>query len=141
MTYEIKDDIATILFKMDRCLTRNGVEWIAASDAPSTYKELKESYKKHNKIIIWDGASEKSIWGRMGNLLFRAFHDYIHATYDLSFLDADEREVRRVSCNLLHLSESQCRILKIEIDSQIDYKNKYGVFPEDQVAFFIKNIA
>ena len=130
-------ELYSILEKMQKYLDNNDIIYTLSSHAPDTYERLKTECTPNN-LIVWNGASETSIWGKEGNYLFRAFHDHIHLSYDLSFSDEDEGAVCDKSIELLKLNPSERRLMEIEIKGQLDYKNKYGDFPVDQLAFTIK---
>lgn len=134
---EVHAVVGSVLDKMQLFAKNNRIEYTTSPDAPSTWDELKKCDPR--KLVVYDGASELTIWGRRGNHLFRAVHDFIHIKYGLSFEDADEIEVRRLTCALLALNPIECRVMETEIDKQIEYKNEWGWFPSNQIAFFLIN--
>ena len=126
--------INSVLDKMQKFVDTHDINFEVALNAPSTWQELKDC--DPNNLIIYSGHSDKSIWGISGNHLFRAVHDYIHITHGLDFSDTSEIRVRQITCDLLQLNKNESRVLEIEIDEQIKYKNKYGKFPDNQITFF-----
>jgi len=128
----MKKHILSIVNKMHRFVTHNGIQYRASETAPGTWTELKQS-DPYN-LVVWSGASDQTIWVKPEyNWLFRAVHDFVHIVYNLDFSDESEREVRRITAELLRLSASEEAILKAEIDGQIEYKNEHGEFPIDQM--------
>ncbi len=134
---DVRAVVGSVLDKMQLFANNNRIEYTTSPDAPNTWEELKHCDPRN--LVVYDGASERTIWGRRGNHLFRAVHDFIHIKYGLSFEDSDEIEVRRLTCALLALNPIECRVMETEIDKQIEYKNEWGWFPNDQIAFFLIN--
>lgn len=105
--------------------------------APETLKDIVEVYKNTGKLIVWSGASENTIWNTpQSNWLFRAWHDFTHIKGLYEFNNEGE-----ASTALYQMSQSGtilARLIDIEVNGQLEYFNKYGRFPENQIEFFKK---
>ena len=117
--------------------------------APSTLQELKAHINTTRRMLVWDGASDKTIYAcPETNWAFRAWHNWCHYTHDLKFdKEGDERKACEIQKdhirlnNLLYGSKAQtdlfCDLIEFEIISQFEYKKIFGNFPEDQMALAV----
>jgi hypothetical protein len=126
----------SILVKMKAYQDSIGFSYNISPDAPDTYERLKAESTIDN-LIVWDGASDQAIWGIAGNYLFRAVHDYIHLKHNLSFSDEHEKKVYHATCAELGLDDNERVVMFAEIVGQLEYKNIYGNFPENQLGFVL----
>ncbi len=111
--------------------------------APSTYAELKALVAGTGRLVVYDGASEHTIYGNPAvNHAFRAWHDFCHlaGSYDTTFsgeVAACRLQVRHL---LQHYGDSDRtwrwqRIVEAEIVGQALHFERHGCFPIDQSAF------
>ena len=131
--------IDSIKNKMNLYIKENGIIYSMSATAPDTYERLVAECTP-TRLIVWDGASESSVWGLEGNYLFRAVHDSVHIEYGLAFTDADEAAVCYKTIELLKLNKAEAEILEAEIVGQLEYKNIYGYFPVNQTEFLLSYI-
>ncbi len=117
--------------------------------APATYDELVAHLDAARRMLVYNGASERTIYGDAEvNYAFRAWHDWCHwrGRYDFSY------EGERAACAMQgdHLiarygespqTRRWRRILEAEIIGQRDYFDRRGTFPEDQRAFVAAYLA
>jgi hypothetical protein len=120
----------------------------AQEKAPDTLDKICQSYSETGRIFVWDGASDKTIWGDVRiNHAFRAWHDYNHAITYQDFTLAGEKIVCHAQINRCWaISESNQaplfkRILEVDCISQVEYFYKNGSFPDNQIDFFHKTMA
>lgn len=113
-----------------------------AADAPQTFDSLMAHYNKTGRVLVWNGASDKTIFADSEvNYAFRAWHDSKHILKRLPF--TREGEMKAMECQMLDVraiydgatARSFCAILQAEIRGQFDYKERHGGFPLDQAAF------
>jgi hypothetical protein len=111
--------------------------------APSTYRELKAHVAATGRLVVYAGASDRTIYGDPAvNHAFRAWHDYCHLLggYDTSFV-GEVAVCRAQERQLLHRygdSERTFRwkkIVEADIIGQARYFERHGTFPVDQAAF------
>src|SRR3712207_4164474 len=68
-------------------------------DAPSTFEELKAHLDAGNRMVVWSGGSEKTIYvDPTVNYAFRAWHDWHHWRHSLPFTPDGERAVCELQC-------------------------------------------
>lgn len=113
-----------------------------SADAPDTYRTLVAHYDKTGRIVVWSGASERTVFAcRETNYAFRAWHDSKHILFNLPFTMDGEAEVMRLQqADVRALYDGQradlfCNILEAEVIGQGEYNMLYGGYPADQVAF------
>lgn len=103
------------------------------------YGEVVRSYRETGKILVWSGASDRAIFDRDTNWLFRAWHDWAHIRSQIDTTPDGEREVSR-----FQISEVQSTafgvIIDIEVAQQASYFEKTGQFVADQIAFTIARL-
>jgi len=129
--------VDSVLLKMVLYQLKEGFTYSVSEDAPDTYERLRAESSAHH-LIVWSGASVQSIWGTEGNYLFRAVHDYIHLTHGLSFDSVHEAVVCDVTCAALDLTPAESALMRADIIGQLEYKERHGAFPADQINF-VKN--
>lgn len=114
----------------------------------STLHKITDYYNATGRVLVWSGASDKSIFGDPRvNHAFRAWHDYVHITRQLPFTQAGEHDVmlaqqRHVKAlRLRPQAEQAClALLECEIDDQIQALIDTGAFIDDQVQFTINQL-
>ncbi len=118
----------------------NGYD-VANESAPHTLKALKGYVKNTGRILVWSGASDSSIFAcQETNWAFRAWHDWNHWRYELPFTDKGEAAVCKKQQQQIRdqygagqQTEYFCSLLYFEIMEQLDYKNMFGQFPDNQI--------
>jgi len=119
----------------------------ASPDAPNTYEELCADYAAKGRVTVWDGASDRTIYGAgtagaRVNVAFRAWHDWRHLTMAADF--TPQGEARTCYAQIGDLFDAYgvtdetlqwARIIQAEIIGQGRYLERNGDFPVDQMAF------
>jgi len=121
-----------------------------SDSAPSSIDEILHYYNKYNRLCVWSGESDQTIFAdREINYAFRAWHDHAHirpylfgdsAPYAFDYrgegltLIEQMNDIRKVY-GRGKLSEFFAEILHAEIIGEFDYCEKYGGFPIDQYGF------
>lgn len=104
----------------------------AQDNAPYSFETLKAN---SGRLVVWSGASDQTIYGDAKvNHAFRAWHDSLHLKLDADFSFEGERRVAAEQARLIG-SDSMGLIIMAEVVGQVEYLNKYGHFPVDQVQF------
>lgn len=93
-----------------------------------------------NKAIpIYSGGSGKTIYGdKNTNYDFRAFHDMIHITYNLTFKKNDEFLVGAIQAVKLMQSGASVNdsmLVFADVIGQVKYYFKYNKFVDNQIGF------
>ncbi len=125
-------------------------------DAPDTFVKLKARLDSGARMLVWDGASDKTIFDcPETNYAFRAWHDWLHWKLGADFTHQGERVVmlamqdqvislygrasehRNALPKGLSIPENRnirrwCAILEAEVIGQLGHKEDHGDFPEDQ---------
>ena len=84
---------------------------------------------------MWSGASQDTIFGSCeANWLFRAWHDYMHILTLGEFNPQGETIVALKQMS--QVGSVFAEIIRIEVIEQVNYFQKYGCFPENQLKFF-----
>ena len=108
-------------------------KFTASDYAPSTYAELKSNNAAG--LVVWSGASDNTIYGcNRVNHAFRAWHDSLHLKLGVNFDYAGELAVGLEQARLIK-NDALGLIIMGEVVGQVEYLNKYGHFPIDQVEF------
>jgi hypothetical protein len=112
--------------------------------APSTFAELCDHIKRTGRICVWNGASDRTIFGSGNaeiNYAFRAWHDWSHWRYSLDFTrDGEYAVAHRQMDHMIALygidaAQPFCHLIACEVIGQFDYREAYGDFPADQMEF------
>lgn len=114
-------------------------------DAPNTFEDLMAHIERTGRMLVWDGASDRTIFGSPEvNHAFRAWHDWAHWRFRLPFTPEGERAACAVQQDHMRrlygdnaLSRWFCALLEAEIIGQIEYHTAHGDFPVDQRAFVV----
>lgn len=113
-----------------------------AKEAPNTLEETKNHFESTGRILVWSGASDKTIFGcAETNYAFRAWHDYRHITENAPFNFKGETITYIKQCEDIRTiyegeqADFYCSVLFAEIIGEIRYRNKNGEFPAQQNAF------
>lgn len=109
---------------------------------PTTFQEMREEYLKTNVLTIWTGACNNTIYGDPEiNLLARAWHDWTHFNYNLSFEPLDEVQV-----GILQMKELpqdwlfEKLLVHIDVIGQVMYYQQNGKFPDNQRLFTLNSL-
>jgi hypothetical protein len=113
-------------------------------DAPDTLAKLKARLDSGDRMLVWDGASDKTIFAcPETNYAFRAWHDWLHWKLGADFTPQGERVVMlAMQAQVVSLYGGRagasedvlrwCAILQAEVIGQLEHKEDHGGFPEDQ---------
>ena len=122
-------------------LFRTGYD--VSADAPSTFKALKAHLDAGKRMVVYNGGSDRTIYDDDEvNFAFRAWHDWCHWRYGLSFSPAGE--MATCIAQISHLKElfgqSQTTerwadILWAEVAGQSQYYARHKAFVQDQRGF------
>lgn len=110
--------------------------------APQDFDSLVAHYDKTGRVLVWNGASDKTIFADAEvNFAFRAWHDSKHITGGHDFTWEGESAALTAQCADVRAiydgaqADFFCRLLDAEIAGQKNYQDKRGGFPLDQAAF------
>lgn len=110
-----------------------GLKFEARDVAPDTFANLKSS-QTGGRLVVWSGESSNTIYGdASSNWAFRAWHDFLHLKLNAPFTLEGEIHVAKAQasqCGTLAAS-----IIMAEVQGQVEYFNKYGKFPVNQIEF------
>jgi hypothetical protein len=117
--------------------------WIASDDAPATYDELDVTRAEHGRIVVWTGASERTIFDDIEtNWAFRAWHDAAHLRHALPFTIEGETATAYVQAADIVAeygddtdAADMVALLLCEVIGQAEIFAACGEFPADQMAF------
>ena len=113
--------------------------------APSTLQELQNHINTTGRMLVWNGASDKTIYADPEtNWAFRAWHDWCHYTFNLEFNKEGKRKAYEIQKDHIRLvyglgaqTDLFCDLIEFEIMGQFEYKEVFGNFPEDQMALAV----
>lgn len=110
----------------------------------NTLGKVTKYYDKYKRLIIWNGGSANTIFqNRHTNICFRAWHDYVHVTYQLPFNYRGEIETCKIQQKQVDqfytgsTAEIIKELLDIEIIKQTEYYRAHGTHVDDQYQFAI----
>jgi len=113
-----------------------------SENAPQDYDSLVAHYEKTGRVLVWNGASDKTIFGDCEvNFAFRAWHDSKHIIGSFSFTREGEMNALAMQkADILAIYDGTaadffCTLLDAEIRGQFDYAERHGGFPIDQIGF------
>lgn len=128
--------------------------WDSGHDAPKTFEELHKHFNRTNRIKVYDGACENTIFDcAEHNMAFRAWHDYHHLRLNAPFTLQGELEVMRAQQNdLIRLYGTPgapmnaqpervkrwCDIIEAEVKGQVEFYQEHGYFVRNQMQFVRK---
>ena len=119
--------------ELNRKILKLAPKHLARDIAPNTFKELASNTV--SGLVVWSGASDKTVYGDpMVNWAMRAWHDSIHLKINAEFNSEGEKRVGLEQARLIG-SDRLGLILVAEVIGQVEYFDKYGSFPIDQVQF------
>jgi len=132
----VKEIEMLITLKANECVGR-GWNFYLTSDAPETFKDLKEQ-TVNMRIPIADYGSDKSIYSKYVNSLFRFWHDVTHLELDKGFSVDGEMAVINEHLKAgreLRLSPLAMDILEADTKGQVLYYDRHKEFVDNQKAF------
>ncbi len=112
-------------------------------DAPETLEALNSFVEKHKAIHVSDTHSDQTVYGSAEvNFAARTWHDWSHWRIQAPFTPEGEKlvyerqltdmiKVYRLSADTLRWAQ----MLYAEVVGQTEYKERWGVFPVNQIAF------
>ena len=112
-----------------------------SDDAPSTYKDLCAHLDAGNRMLVFKGGSDHTIYSSPEvNWALRAWHDWCHWRGHHDLTTDGERAVCDMQMqHLRELDGSQAerwgRIIRAEIVGQAEYYRLHKRFPDDQRGF------
>lgn len=117
--------------------------WEASDHAPGTVADLLRSYRETGRIVVWSGASERTLWGDPSlNHAFRAWHDWCHVRSGLGFDAASEVKLGEWQCGDAGIDGPLASIVLAEISDQAAFYLKTGHFLDgDQVGFALDAVS
>lgn len=111
------------------------MRWEARDDAPQTFEDVARCWAERRTIVVWTGASEKTIWGAPeANWRFRAEHDAAHLATGLGFDHASEIELAYWQAGRVE-GDWLKRAVLIEVAEGARYHRETGLFVADQIEF------
>lgn len=112
------------------------------SQAPSTFVEMLDCIADNNgTLFIAEEGCSDSVYGRSGNLWFRAMHDLGHLTYDQDTTTEDELALAVQLAGLVaeylppEMHDNCAQVYYADTVGQSLYCEQRGHFPKDQQAF------
>lgn len=126
-----------------------GQGWDESPEAPETFIALREEYARRNRITVFNGASDLTIYGEPAvNIAFRAWHDWCHLAGGHNFSVAGETAAAEMQCNHLRFhygmsekTEVLCALVKSEVIGQADYYARTKQFVKHQRPFVLHYMA
>ena len=115
----------------------------SSDSAPETFEALQAHYDATGRILVWNGASDKTIFATPeSNLAFRAWHDFTHLKHHTNFTLAGEAQTCDAQIDAMIETLGRwtwilAPILQAEIVGQALYEAKHGKFPVNQKAFCV----
>jgi hypothetical protein len=114
-----------------------------SDSAPQTYEQLKALMDAGNRLRVWAGGSEDTIYKEpYVNYAFRAWHDLCHWRGQFSFTLQGEIATCEMQCRQLlefygknETTHEWCAVLRAEIVGQALYFQRHKRFPEKQNHF------
>lgn len=127
--------------KLDQFIIDNSYKYpfVVNNNIPETLFAITEYYNTNKHLAISDINSDNTIFANSGiNLLYRAWHDFIHIEYKLLFTLEGELEVYNIMQSQLPNDYYLEKFLLYgDIVGQTLYHNKYNKFPSNQREFVI----
>jgi hypothetical protein len=114
-----------------------------SDDAPQTMEQLKALMNTGNRMRVWSGGSEDTIYKEpYVNFAFRAWHDLCHWQGHFPFTLEGEIATCEMQCHQLldcygdnEVTQRWCTVLRAEVVGQALYYHRHKRFPENQAAF------
>jgi hypothetical protein len=110
--------------------------------APQDFDSLIAHYDKTGRVLVWNGASDKTIFADSEvNFAFRAWHDSKHIIGGFPFTREGEMNALAMQkADILAIYDGAtadyfCALLDAEVRGQFEYQKWHGGFPVDQIGF------
>jgi len=141
------NDIKTII---DYMIEIKSIKFTASPLAPNTFKGMKNYHNDFGQFLVYNGG-DHGFLGLEHNVKFRALHDYMHLTNNLTFKFEDEKKLSDITVrefssfakNFLRLSEKRIynleRVIDREIRGQIEYFQVNKSYVPCQTTFILKS--
>ena len=118
------------------------------SEDYGTLEAITEHYNKHGALMVWNGASDNTIFSAPEfNWVFRAWHDWHHIRMQAAFDTDGERAVAMAQIDdvLRYVDDTELALYMImliqaEVNGQVDHLNTTGSFVEDQRSFTVNYV-
>ena len=132
---------------IDYVIERDGIQYIASEIAPSTYKDMRQYRDDFGQFLVYSGG-DHGFLGKEYNIKFRALHDTMHYENELTFnfdheivlSDLTALEFHNIVAKLGY-GYRDCvlveKIIRAEIEGQIEYYKENGEYVKDQRAFIV----
>lgn len=120
-----------------------------ASIAPETLAGLTEHIQRTGRVLVWDGASDRTVFGDPEvNWAFRAWHDFHHYRLQAEFNPLGERRVAYAQINDVRrlyghgpIADFIVRLVLCEVLGQLEYHERHNDYPADQWLFAQRYLA
>ena len=143
---QARKDVERYLILWEEALKSQGLRVGVMQDAPSTYKDVVNSFLNTGILVVYEGASENTIFSHPRiNHLFRAWHDLGHITNKLDFQFHNERKLGEIQANEVydallntagHDRANNARsLVRAEIIGQIEYYQIHRKYVDDQKSY------
>ena len=131
---------------IDFYIESNDIKFQPSSSASQNFEVVKKHYNNYGYFEVYNGG-DHGFLGQEYNIKFRALHDYMHVTNNLSFSFEDEKQLSiitqgkfwQIAWNDLGKSAWECfvirKIIGAEIKGQIEYFEKNKEYVKDQTKF------
>lgn len=136
-------DFNCAVMQMAMHLMPCGWDVVPESEAPDTLDKLIDLVAKTGRIAVSDAHSEHTIFADPAyNYAFRAWHDWTHWRYRAPFTLEGERDT--AAHQIIDIGrifgygqsfKKFAELIAAEVAGQAEYFEKWGEFPQDQVAF------
>ncbi len=114
-----------------------------SANAPDSLESLTRHYQETGRLLVWNGASDKTIFGDPEvNYAFRAWHDSKHIFGQFAFNLEGETQAFFAQAKDIYalfgggtIANGFVDILRAEIIGEFEYTEVRGGFPIDQIGF------
>ena len=132
---------------IDYVIERDKIQYISSEIAPSTYKGMRQYRDDFGQFLVYSGGNHGFL-GEDYNIKFRALHDAMHYENELTFYfdheivlsDMTALEFHNIVAKLGY-GYRDCvlveKIIRAEIEGQIEYYRENGEYVKDQRAFIV----
>jgi len=120
-------------YELNHKILKLAPRFMVSDNAPNSFETLKSG--STSGLVVWAGASDNTIYGDASvNHAFRAWHDGLHLKLNAPFTFDGEKTVGLEQARLIG-GDTMGLIIMAEVIGQVEYLNKYGMFPVDQNRF------